>query len=109
MGRWRRGPFSGTISNRMQLGEDKVTQIRVLRGTKIEDRGELRAGDIWLIYGLGEPKAGDVIGDAALLPPGRMDALRVQPLLSAKAEPEDEKDLRALRRRRRSFPPRTLR
>ena len=89
--------FSGTISNRMQLGENKVTQIRVLRGTKIEDRGELRAGDIGLIYGLGEPKAGDVIGDAALLPPERMDALRAQPLLSAKVEPEDEKDLRALR------------
>lgn len=89
--------FSGSLSNRQMVGENKLTQIRVLRGTRWEDRGELHAGEIGAVYGLEGVRAGDVLGDEALLPPGRLNNRFAQPLLSAKVEPEDEKDLRALK------------
>ncbi len=89
--------FSGSLSNRQSVGEQKVTQIRVLRGTRYEDRGALKAGEIGAVYGLEGVRAGDVLGDAALLPEGRMAGGLARPLLSAKVEPEKESDLRALK------------
>lgn len=89
--------FSGTLANRQSVGEHKITQIRVLRGTKAEDRGELHAGEIGTIYGLDDVRAGDVLGSRDCIPAGRMNASFAQPLLSAKVTPEKEQDLRALK------------
>lgn len=89
--------FSGSLANRQMVGEHKINQIRILRGTKYDDRGELKAGEIGTIYGLESVRAGDVLGDRALLPEGRMSNAFAQPLLSAKVTPEKESDIRALK------------
>ena len=89
--------YSGALQNRQAVGESKVTQIRTLRGTRWEDRGALSAGEIGMVYGLGDVRPGDVLGDASLVPEGRLRAALAEPLLSSRVEPEDEKDLRALR------------
>ncbi|MGN1249015.1 MAG: GTP-binding protein [Candidatus Spyradocola sp.] len=89
--------FSGSLSNRQTVGEHKITQIRALRGTKYEDKGELRAGEVGVVYGLEGVRAGDVLGERALLPPGRLNGGFAQPLLSARVLPEKEQDLRALK------------
>jgi len=89
--------FSGSLANRQMVGEHKINQIRVLRGTKYDDRGELNAGEIGTIYGLENVRAGDVLGDRNLLPEGRMSNAFAQPLLSAKVTPEKESDIRALK------------
>ena len=89
--------FSGSLANRQMVGEHKINQIRVLRGTKYDDRGELNAGEIGTIYGLENVRAGDVLGDRSLLPEGRMSNAFAQPLLSAKVTPEKESDIRALK------------
>ena len=61
--------FSGRLRNRDMIGESKVTQIRALTVEgRPRDAGELRAGEIGVIYGLNSVRAGDVLGDAALLP-----------------------------------------
>ena len=89
--------YSGALQNRQAVGESKVTQIRTLRGTRWEDRGALSAGEIGMVYGLGDVRPGDVLGDASLVPEGRLRTALAEPLLSSRVEPEDEKDLRALR------------
>ncbi len=89
--------FSGSLQNRQIVGEHKINQIRVLRGTKSEDKGELSCGEIGTVYGLEDVRAGDVLGSRALLPEGRMQKGFAEPLLSAKVMPEQESDLRALK------------
>lgn len=91
--------FSGALRTRDSLGERKITQIRdvALEG-RAGDTGSLSAGEIGVLYGLGDVKAGDVLGDAELVPGGvRPGALR-QPLLLVKVEPEEGDKLDALRR-----------
>ncbi len=89
--------YSGSLQNRQAVGEKKITQIRSLRSTRWEDKGALAAGEIGQVYGLGDVRPGDVLGEAALLPPGRLRNALSQPLLASRVLPEDEKDLRALR------------
>lgn len=89
--------YSGALENRDPLGPDKVSQIRRLRGVKAVDCGRLQAGEIGIVYGLEGVRAGDLLGDGSLLPPGREAAGLAQPLLSAKAEPEDPSQLRSLK------------
>ena len=61
--------FSGRLCNRDMIGESKVTQIRMLTVEgRPRDAGELCAGEIGVIYGLSNVRAGDVLGDPALLP-----------------------------------------
>lgn len=96
--------FAGQLRNRDQLTlhvtkEDayasveaeesrKITQIRSIalegRGT---DLGELSAGEIGVVYGLGDVRVGQIIGDASLLPrpmdPGRFKT----PLLMVQVNP----------------------
>ena len=95
--------FSGTLHNRdaVPMPKDmqaKVTQIRAIplegRG---EDLGRLAAGEIGAVYGLGDVRVGQALGDASLLPRrvamGEMNA----PLLMVKATPGDssrQNDLR---------------
>lgn len=91
--------FSGALHTRDSLSERKITQIRdvALEG-RAGDIGSLSAGEIGVLYGLGDVKAGDVLGEAELVPGGvRPGALR-QPLLLVKVEPEEGDKLDALRR-----------
>ena len=60
--------FDGSLKNRDIVfnstleKEGKVSQIRKLQGQKYEDIGELFAGDTAAICGLGDVRAGDIIG-----------------------------------------------
>ena len=42
--------------------QEKITQIRRIRGGKFEDTGSMEAGDIAAVYGLSKISVGDVIG-----------------------------------------------
>ncbi len=101
--------FGGTLENRSALtlpaGVDpltgeartvqrKITQIRDVGGA---DTGCLRAGDIGVVYGLGEIGVGFVLGDMSRLPrrvePGRLRT----PLMTVQVLPEKKEDMPALR------------
>ncbi|MBE5779979.1 MAG: TetM/TetW/TetO/TetS family tetracycline resistance ribosomal protection protein [Clostridiales bacterium] len=101
--------FGGEVENRTALtlpagvdpvtGEEKsvqrkITQIRSVSGN---DAGKLSAGEIAVIYGLGDISIGHIIGDSTLLPrkvePG---SLRT-PLITVQAVPESPEQLHALR------------
>ena len=72
--------------------QEKVTQIRRIRGGKFEDMGSMEAGDIAAVYGLTKVKVGDVIGqrDASR----HTEEYEARPLLLTEAKAEDpEKDL----------------
>ncbi len=91
--------YSGSLRTRESIGERKITQIRdiAIEG-KAGDTGTLSSGDIGVIYGLGDIKAGDVLGDVSLIPGGVNPGALRQPLLLVKAEPEDPGKLDDLRR-----------
>ena len=102
--------YSGQLENRAALnlpagvdpltGEEKlvqrkITQIRTVEGT---DAGALSAGEIGVVYGLGDIPIGHVLGEGALLPrrvePGRLRT----PLMTVQAipgSPDKMNDLRA--------------
>ncbi|MBE5813957.1 MAG: TetM/TetW/TetO/TetS family tetracycline resistance ribosomal protection protein [Clostridiales bacterium] len=101
--------YSGCLENREALtlpagvdpltGEEKqvqrkITQIRTVDG---QDAGALRAGEIGVVYGLGDVPIGYVAGDAALLPrrvePGRLRT----PLMTVQAIPEKPEQMKELR------------
>ncbi len=101
--------FSGRLENREALtlpagmdpltGEEKqvqrkITQIRTVEG---QDAGSLCAGEIGVVYGLGDVAIGYVAGDAALLPrrvePGRLRT----PLMTVQAIPEKPEQMKELR------------
>ena len=97
--------FSGALHNRDQLNlaiprEDaylsvthteprKITQIRdiALEG-RGEDKGTLAAGEIGVVYGLGDISAGQVIGDEALLPRVMGRGMLKAPLMMVRVLPE---------------------
>ncbi|MGI6172422.1 MAG: GTP-binding protein [Christensenellales bacterium] len=96
--------YSGTLRNRDALSlparsafseeksvQRKVTQIRSLSAVgKREDMGILEAGDIGAVYGLGDVRVGNVLGDAALLPKKVVSGAYSSPLLMVKVSPKDE-------------------
>jgi len=74
--------------------QEKVTQIRRIRGGRFEDVGIMEAGDIAAVYGLTKIRVGDVIGrrDESR---GR-DSFEARPLLLTEvktADPEREQEL----------------
>lgn len=94
--------FSGTLSNRDPValpgGQGKVSQIRTMplegRG---RDLGILRAGEIGAVYGLGDVRVGQVLGDALQMPRRVASGEIGTPLLMVKVMPGDpaaQKDLR---------------
>ena len=101
--------YGGALENRMALelsaGQDRLTgapvtvqrKISQIRDPSGRDLGALRAGDIGVVYGLGETEIGYVFGDAALLPrkvqPGRLRT----PLITVQAVPEKPEEQQALR------------
>ncbi len=82
------------LTGEERLVQRKITQIRRVDGS---DAGSLTAGEIGVIYGLGDVKVGQVLGDAALLPrrvePGRLRT----PLITVQVIPEKNDDMQALR------------
>ncbi len=93
--------YGGSLSNRQALdlegrtdpltGERAVIQQKItqIRSADNEDLGTLSAGDIGVVYGLGNVPVGTVLGDRSLLPrhvdPGRLR----KPLISVKVIPDD--------------------
>ena len=101
--------YAGSLENRAPVtlpagvdpltGEEKfvqrkITQIRRVDGS---DAGSLAAGEIGVIYGLGDVKVGQVLGDETLLPrrvePGRLRT----PLITVQVIPEKPEEMQALR------------
>ncbi len=82
------------VSGEEIVVQRKITQIRDASGS---DTGQLCAGEIALVYGLGEIRTGYVLGDRALLPrsvePGQLKT----PLITVQLTPEDPGQLEALR------------
>ena len=91
--------YSGSLRTRDSVGERKITQIRdiAIEG-RADDTGLLSAGEIGVVYGLGDIRAGDVLGDAQLIPRGIDPGSLRQPLLLVKVEPEEADKLDALRK-----------
>lgn len=101
--------YGGTLENRAALdmnagvdpltGEDKIVQRKItqIRGVDGADAGRLAAGEIGVVYGLGEVRVGHVLGDASALPrrvePGRLRT----PLITVQAIPERPEEMTALR------------
>jgi len=82
------------LTGEEKLVQRKITQIRRVGGS---DAGSLTAGEIGVIYGLGDVKVGQVLGEEALLPrrvePGRLRT----PLITVQVIPEKPEDMQALR------------
>ncbi len=82
------------LSGERKLVQRKITQIRRSDGS---DAGSLSAGEIGIIYGLGDVKVGQVLGDEALLPrrvePGHLRT----PLIAVQVIPEKAEQMQALR------------
>ena len=82
------------LTGEEKLVQRKITQIRRVDGS---DAGSLTAGEIGVIYGLGDVKVGQVLGDEALLPrrvePGRLRT----PLITVQVIPEKPEDMQSLR------------
>jgi len=84
--------FSGRLENRdalpYQNTQRKITQIRLFTADgRFQDAGKLSAGEIGVLFGLGDIPVGTVLGDSSLLPrPMELGVLR-EPLLSVKVTP----------------------
>lgn len=101
--------YSGRIGNREAVdlpagidpltGEERQVQRKItqIRGVEGDDAGKLSAGEIGVVYGLGDVAIGHVLGDASLLPrrvePGRLRT----PLLTVQAVPDKPENMQALR------------
>ncbi len=82
------------LTGEEKLVQRKITQIRRVDGS---DAGSLTAGEIGVIYGLGDVKVGQVLGDDGLLPrrvePGRLRT----PLITVQVIPEKPEEMQNLR------------
>jgi ribosomal protection tetracycline resistance protein len=82
--------FGGRVANRGSVWsagrelEAKVSQIRKMYARHHEDTGVLEAGDIGVLCGLGNVRAGEILGDSAGVPPL---AQLAAPVLSARVHP----------------------
>ncbi len=81
------------LTGEMRFSQRKVTQIHALGG----EGGSLSAGEIGVVYGLGDVRIGHVLGEEALLP-RRVESGRLRaPLITVQAIPEDMEQMSALR------------
>ena len=82
------------LTGEEKLVQRKITQIRRVDGS---DAGSLTDGEIGVIYGLGDVKVGQVLGDEAMLPrrvePGHLRT----PLITVQVIPEKPEDMQSLR------------
>jgi len=100
--------FGGTLENRMPIllpaGTDPVTGEKKTESVKISQifdpegtpAGKLTAGDIGIVYGLGNVTIGQVIGEASSLP-RRMESGHLRsPLITVQAIPEKPEQMQSL-------------
>ncbi|MGN1369648.1 MAG: GTP-binding protein [Aristaeellaceae bacterium] len=101
--------YAGSIENRAPItlpagvdpltGEEKLVQRKITQIRRVDgsDAGSLTAGEIGVVYGLGDVKVGQILGDEALLPrrvePGHLRT----PLITVQVLPERPEDMQALR------------
>lgn len=79
--------------------ERKITQIRSLDADgRGEDAGEMQSGDIACVYGLGNVRTGQVLGDPASLPARVREGEFREPVFMAKVIPDRPENLPALKR-----------
>ncbi|MGN0793113.1 MAG: GTP-binding protein [Aristaeellaceae bacterium] len=82
------------LTGEERLVQRKISQIRRVDGS---DAGSLTAGEIGVVYGLGDVGIGFVLGDSRLLPrrvePGRLRT----PLITVQVLPEKPEQMQALR------------
>ena len=82
------------ITGEKRTVQQKITQIRGVDG---EDRGDLTAGEIGVVYGLTDMGVGFVLGDKEKLP-RRVEMGRLRtPLMTVQVIPESMEDMTALR------------
>ena len=82
------------LSGEMIPVEQKITQIRDVRGA---DTGELKAGEIGIVYGLGRIPVGRVIGNGEKLPRSVKPGAIREPLMTVRVLPEKKEEMEALR------------
>lgn len=82
------------VSGEMRYVQRKVTQIKGVNGA---DAGMLRAGEIGIVYGLGDIRIGHVLGDEALLPRRVEPGLLRTPLMTVRVIPEKAEEMQQLR------------
>ena len=100
--------FGGTLENRMPIllpaGTDPITGEEKTESVKISQifdpegtpTGKLTAGDIGIVYGLGNVSIGQVIGDSSSLP-RRMESGHLRtPLITVQVIPEKPEQMQAL-------------
>ena len=101
--------YAGSLENRAPVtlpagvdpltGEEKIVQRKITQIRRVDgsDAGSLTAGEIGVVYGLGDVKVGQVLGEETLLPrrvePGRLRT----PLITVQVIPEKPEDMQALR------------
>ena len=79
--------------------ERKITQIRSLGADgRGEDTGEMQAGDIACVYGLGSVQTGQILGDPERLPERVHAGEFREPVFMAKVVPDAPESLPALKR-----------
>ena len=101
--------FGGSLSPRQALnlpggvdpltGDMRYTQRKVTQISRLgeEGTGPLNAGEIGVVYGLGDVRIGYVLGDESLLP-RRVESGRLRtPLITVQAIPAQAEDMPALR------------
>lgn len=101
--------YGGSLSNREGIpvpagidavtGENKteiykITQIHNADGVPV---GKLNAGEIGVVYGLGDVAIGHIIGDEALMPRKAEAGKLCAPLITVQAIPEKAEEMEALR------------
>ena len=101
--------YGGSLENRTALtlpngidpftGEEKtvsckITQIRDAQGNSI---GKLAAGEIGIVYGLGDVSIGHILGSPGALPRKVAPGSLRTPLITVQAIPEKPDDMQALR------------
>ena len=107
-GLWMR-LYGGQLENRMTMdirtGTDRVTgepilvqrKISQIRNAAGEDTGVLSAGEVGVIYGLGDLEIGHVFGDPEKLPRKVRPGTLKTPLMTVRAIPEKPGEMQRLR------------
>ena len=101
--------YAGSLENRAPLtlpagvdpltGEEKLVQRKITQIRRVDgsDAGSLTAGEIGVVYGLGDVKVGQVLGDASLLPRRVEPGTLRTPLITVQVIPEKPEEMQALR------------
>ncbi len=82
------------LSGEQSLVQPKITQIFTPSGEPV---GKLNAGEIGIVYGLGDAHIGTTLGDASLLPRNIQPGSLRTPLITVRVIPEKKEQLPQLR------------